>query len=155
MKIHMRNRRDLFDDVDVRKIWALKRRSGRTSFSALRRALISPEKLDLKALPVPDASTDNWCKTFSTCDQDGDRLLVLEMTLENTVPIAGTVSGIAFELFRTRGINVIFQILMHRSGNEEGYDSILFYLHHDLVDSGLYSFVFVEERLSSSLAIGG
>ena len=45
---------------------------------------------------------DDWKKTFSLCDQDGDKLLVLETSSENTVLIAGSVTGIAFELFRSQ-----------------------------------------------------
>ena len=48
-------------------------------------------------------SPDNWKKTFSLCDHDGYRLLVLETTLDRTNLIAGTISGIAFELFRSHG----------------------------------------------------
>lgn len=46
---------------------------------------------------------DNWKKTFSLCDKDGDKLLVLETSSENTVLIAGSITGIAFELFRSQG----------------------------------------------------
>ena len=47
---------------------------------------------------------DNWTKMFSLCDKEGERLLVLETTSESTVLVAGTISGISFELFRTPGI---------------------------------------------------
>lgn len=52
-----------------------------------------------------DIVPDNWKKTFSLCDQDGDRLLVMETTSNRTNLIAGTIGGIAFELFRSHGIN--------------------------------------------------
>ena len=46
--------------------------------------------------------TEDWKKTFSLCDQDGDKLLVLETSSENTVLIAGSITGITFELFRSQ-----------------------------------------------------
>jgi hypothetical protein len=49
---------------------------------------------------VPPA---DWKKTYSLCDQGGDRLLILETSSENTIPIAGSINGIAFELFRCQG----------------------------------------------------
>ena len=49
---------------------------------------------------------DNWTKMFSLCDKEGERLLVLETTSESTILVAGTISGISFELFRTQGISL-------------------------------------------------
>lgn len=46
---------------------------------------------------------DNWRKMFSLCDQEGERLLILETTSENTILVAGSIAGIAYELFRTHG----------------------------------------------------
>jgi hypothetical protein len=48
--------------------------------------------------------SDSWRKTFSLCDPDGDRLLLLETSSENTVLVAGSINGIAFELFRSQGV---------------------------------------------------
>ena len=48
--------------------------------------------------------TDSWRKTFSLCDPDGDRLLLLETSSDNTVLVAGSINGISFELFRCQGI---------------------------------------------------
>jgi hypothetical protein len=40
---------------------------------------------------------------FSLCDQEGERLLVLETSSEKTTLVAASIPGIAFELFRTHG----------------------------------------------------
>jgi hypothetical protein len=47
-----------------------------------------------------------WKKTFSLCDQFGDKLLVLETSAENTVLVAGSITGVAFELFRNQGTSL-------------------------------------------------
>jgi hypothetical protein len=44
-----------------------------------------------------------WRKMFSLCDQDGNPLLMLETSVENTVLLAGSLNGIVFELFRSHG----------------------------------------------------
>jgi hypothetical protein len=96
----------------------MRRRSGRRSFSAIRRALIGSDKLGFKEFPTIEGfphpqergvngvviPIDNWRKLFSLCDQEGERLLILETTSENTILVAGSITGIAFELFRTHGI---------------------------------------------------
>ena len=106
----------LYDFINCSKPWKLGRRSGRGSFSALRRALTGTDKLGFKEFPSIEGITsivvkvdlaipsDNWKKTFSLCDQDGDQLLVLETSSENTTLIAGSITGISFELFRSQGM---------------------------------------------------
>ena len=106
---------NIYAFVNDSKPWKLGRRSGRGSFSALRRALTGMDKLGFKEFPTVEGkitlaskltiaiATDNWKKTFSLCDQDGDKLLVLETSSEKTVFIAGSITGIAFELFRSQG----------------------------------------------------
>jgi hypothetical protein len=102
------------------KPWKRGRRTGRGSFSAIRRALTGTNRLGFSEFPSIEGipliicmlidlviRSDNWKKTFSLCDQKGDKLLVLETSSENTVLIAGSITGISFELFRSQGMTTI------------------------------------------------
>lgn len=104
--------------IDNSKPWNIGRRNGRGSFSVLKRAITGVEKIGAKELSAdgrkPYTPSTNvvvppadWKKTYTLCDRDGDHLLVLETSSENTLPIAGSINGIAFELFRCQGSSML------------------------------------------------
>jgi hypothetical protein len=81
----------------------------KSSFSALRRAFTSPDRIGLKHIPSVDDSVrpDEWRKTFSLCDCEGDRWLVMQTSTENGMElVAATIPGLAFELFKSQSEDV-------------------------------------------------
>lgn len=97
---------------------------------------------------------DNWTKMFSLCDKDGERLLVLETTSENTVLVAGTISGISFELFRTPGISLkLGKILINRRRDEEVPYSKSYGVQYDKSNSRYHTRLSLTKRIPKLLAI--
>ena len=56
--------------------------------------------------------SEPWKRTFSICNEEGQRTLMLEISADSTTLVGGTLKGIALELFRTQGMFSNFTVLI-------------------------------------------